>query len=417
MTSSDNLRGGSTRPHAVAEQDLEQALRETLTHQVAASRSPAADRAGLAIRRAQRTQRRRTLTGVALAAVAVVTVSAGMAQFQTSPARYANPVVMIGDPVGPTTTAPSPPAGPLPGPAFAGVSLIAGAQLVVEGRRTDLGGVGPVDRGVPLAGGGWLLVGTPSAAGRTVWYVAADGAFRVLLAGADAVAVAPDGGRLAWREGGRLFVAAISSGQLLPPLRTTTPESVTPVGFVDDAVLIRVRPDRPGFVLWQPDGGPFLAGTDRSILDVPGRLPDGRLVARVTTGSSSRPCLALLDPARGLAPVTTGCGVPLTADGPASVSPDGRWLLVNGAPDPSSPPEGVALLVDLRTAFGAKPSVRALGPAATGEPAWLDDEAVYPTTGSLVRLRPDRPAEQPTTTTLTDLPAGVRPVLLTRPSL
>jgi hypothetical protein len=355
-------------------------------------------------------QRRRTLTGVALAAVATVAVSTGMAQLNTGTAQYTSPTLVLGDPTGP----PAPPTVPGPtfgGPVFAGLSLVAGSVLVVDGRGTDLGGVGPVHRGLPTAEG-WLLIGTPSAAGQTVWAVGDTGTYRVLLAGADAVVADPAGKRLAWREGTELQLATIANGQLLPGLRTTTPESAAPVGFVGDDVLVRVRPDRPGFALWQADGSPFRAGTDRSTLDVYGRLPDGRLVARVTGGSSSRPCLALLDPARQLAASVTGCAVPPIGDGPGSVSPDGRWLLVNSAADSPSTARS-ALLVDLEQAFGTKPVARAVGPAVAGAAAWPSGEVAYPAVdGTLVRFRLDRNPVKATAAAVPGLPAGQRPALV-----
>ncbi|SCL36573.1 hypothetical protein GA0074692_4387 [Micromonospora pallida] len=417
MNRPDNPRTGSPRPFRVAQDDLEQALRETLARRVAAPRPLAVDPAGQAVRRAERMQRRRTLTGVALAAVAVATVSTGIAQIDTGTAQYTSPTVLLGDPTGPpaTPTAPEPTVA-FDGPAFAGLSLVAGSTLVVDGRGRDLGGIGPVERALPTAEG-LLLIGTRSAAGRTVWLMGGTGTHRVLLAGADAVAADPAGRRLAWREGTELNTATIANGQLLPGLRTTAPESAAPVGFVDDGVLLRVRADRPGFALWMADGSPFRAGADRSTLDVYGRLPDGRLVARVTGDASSRPCLALLDPARDLAAAVTGCAVPPIGDGPGSVSPDGRWLLVNSVPDSPSTAHS-ALLVDLGQAFGAKPVVRSVGPAVAGAAAWPSDEVVYPAVdGTLVRLRLDRSPAPAVATAVPGLPAGQRLALVASAAL
>ncbi|MEU4570537.1 hypothetical protein [Micromonospora sp. NPDC023956] len=389
-------------------EDLERALRETLARQAGTPRPLAVDPAGQAVRRAERLQRRRTLSGVALAAVATVAVSAGMAQLNTGTAGYTSPTVVLGDPVGPPAT-PTGPSVRFDGPVFAGLSLVAGSTLVVDGRGTDLGGIGPVERGL-RTGEGWLLVGTPGAAGRTVWAVGGTGTSRVLLAGADAVAVDPVGRRLAWRDGAELLVASVVDGQLLPGLRTPVPESAAPVGFVGDDVLVRVRPDRAGFALWRTDGSPFQVGADRSVLDVYGRLPDGRLVARVT--GSSRSCLALLDPARALTVSVTGCALPTIGSGPGSVSPDGRWLLVNGAG--SRPADTTALLVDLANAFGTQPVVRPVGPAVAGPAAWPAAEAAYPAVdGTLVRFEPARNPVRATAAAVPGLPAGQRPALVT----
>ncbi|MFI6825079.1 hypothetical protein ACIBJE_29640 [Micromonospora sp. NPDC050187] len=410
MNRPDNPHGGPQRPFRVAREDLEQALRETLARQVSAPRPLAVDPAGQAVRRAERLQRRRTLTGVALAAVATVAVSTGMAQLDTDTARYTSPTVVLGDPTGPPATS-TVPAVRLDGPVFAGLSLVAGSTLVVDGQGTDLGGIGPVERGL-RTGEGWLFVGTPGAAGRTVWALAGNGTSRVLLAGADAVAVDPTGRRLAWRDGTELLVASIVNGQLLlPGLRTPAPESAAPVGFVGDDILVRVRPDRAGFALWRADGSPFQAGADRSVLDVYGQLPDGRLVARVT--ASPRPCLALLDPARALAVSATGCAVPAIGDGPGSVSPDGRWLLVNAATGSRSA-DATALLVDLAKAFGTQPVARPVGPAVAGPAAWPEAEVAYPAVdGTLVRFELDRNPVRVTAALVPGLPAGQRPALVT----
>ncbi|SCL18346.1 hypothetical protein [Micromonospora inyonensis] len=416
MNRPDNLRADPQRPIGVAREDLEQALRETLARQAGTPRPLAVDPAGRAVRRAERLQRRRTLAGVALAAVATVAVSTGMAQLGTGTARYTSPTVVLGDPTGPPATS-AVPAVQLDGPVFEGLSLVTGSTLVVDGRGTDLGAVGPVARGL-RTGDGWLFIGTPGAAGRTVWLVGSNGTSRVLLAGADAVAADPTGRRLVWREGTELLVATIANGQLLPGLRTTVPVSATPVGFVGDDVLVRVRPDGPGFVLWRADGSPFRVGTDRAVLDVYGRLPDGRLVARVT-GASKKQCLALLDPARALAASVTGCTVPPLGDGPGSVSPDGRWLLVNGAADSRSA-NGTALLVDLGQAFGAKPVVRPVGPGVAGAAAWpaVAEEVVYPAVdGTLVRFDPDRNPVRATAAAVPGLPAGQWPALVTAATL
>ncbi|WDZ86674.1 hypothetical protein [Micromonospora cathayae] len=412
----DNPRGGPERPFGVAQPDLEQALRETLTRQVAAPRPLAVDPAGHAVRRADRMRRRRTVAGVALSAVAFVTVSAGLAQLRTGPTGYTSPTVVIGDPSGPPTV-PTPTV-TLTGPAFSGLSLISGSKLIVDGRLIDLGGIGPVDRGLPVTGGGWLLIGRSGAAGRTVWSVKTDGTSRVVLAGADEVAVAPGGQRLAWREGPQLFVATVTNGQVVPGVRTPAPETAAPVGFAGDDVLVRLRPDQPGFAIWRTNGTPFQAGKDRSVRDVHGRLPDGRLVALVSVGTATRPCLALLDPTRDLARTRTGCAVPALREGAASVSPDGRWLLVTGSSGTTPSAEDAALLIDLQRAFGPTPTVRPVGPAMVGEVSWLGPEAVYPAAdGTLIRFRPDRPDPASTSTpTVPGLSAEDPPVLVAPPA-
>ncbi|GAB3797679.1 hypothetical protein [Micromonospora zhanjiangensis] len=93
-------------------EELQRALRDSMSRQVAAPPAPAADRAGAVISRGRRAQRLRTGTGVALAAVATAVVSVFAGQL-TGPG-----IPVIGDPfVDPTASADVPvPDGPTPGP-------------------------------------------------------------------------------------------------------------------------------------------------------------------------------------------------------------------------------------------------------------------------------------------------------------
>ena len=209
--------------------------------------------------------------------------------------------------------------------------------------RRELTGVGPVDRAQRVADyGGWLVTSVASAAGRTLWWVPPNGsAPQVLLAGADAIALAPDGRQVAWRDGRDVLAAGLVGGQLIATVRTPAPDGAVPVGFAGDAVLVRQR--RSGRLRRLAPAGRAVPSTPaRSVLNVYGVLPDGRVVGQVSAGTPRRPCLALLDPAHELTPVRTGCGPELGTDGRGGVSTDGRWLLVNGAAKD-------ALLVDLNT--------------------------------------------------------------------
>ncbi|RGC68100.1 hypothetical protein C5N14_15330 [Micromonospora sp. MW-13] len=407
----------------VPRDELERAVRATLSRQAATLRPLAVDPAGLAIRRANRTRRRRTLAGVALAGAATVLVSAGMAQFGTQAGHPTTPTVVLGDPRG-ATAAPapdpmvSPSAGtarPLPGPGGPAVDLIVGTTLRTTQDESIPLGLGAVDRAQRVPDqGGWLVVGGPTAAGRTLVSMRPDGSRQALLAGAEAIAVAATGRQVAWRDGDRLTVAGIVGDRLVAVTSTAAPGSAVPVGFVGDAVVVRLDPTRPGYAVWRPAAGGLSAGTGGDVLAVYGTRPDGRAVGVVATGSPRRPCLALLDPARNLAATRTACGPVLGVDGFGGVSADGRWLLVNGRTGASKATE--ALLVDLATLDGT-PVARRAGPALTGAVAWTPAGTAWYVDGRgwLVQVRSDRvTAGKPADVApVSGVDPGGRPVVVT----
>ncbi|MEH1093308.1 hypothetical protein [Micromonospora sp. CPCC 205739] len=395
---------------AVTQDDLERALRETFSRRVAVIPPLAADPAGLAIGRARRARRRRTLAGLSLAAVATAAVTAGMAQLGGQPGRPTTPTVVLGDPRGSATATSWPVAPAPPAPAAEGqVELILGGALVTpEGQRYDLG-IGPVERAQRLPDhGGWLLVGAPTPAGRTLWVVPSGDAPQVLLAGAEAVVLSPDGRQVAWRDGDGLFAAGVVANRLVATAGTAATHGATPVRFVGDRLLVRSRAG--GHLLWRPGAGPLPDG-GRRLLDVYGVLPDGRPVGRIPAGGEpGGSCLAVLDPA-DLAPATTGCGAALAGDGRGAVSGDGRWLLVNGR---TGGTDG-ALLVDL-AALASGGAARAAGPTISGDVAWSGGAAAayVDRGGALVRVRPDRvlAGERASTTMLSGVTSGERPIVV-----
>ncbi|MFE9191555.1 hypothetical protein ACFYL6_18290 [Micromonospora sp. NPDC007208] len=409
----DNLTDGPQRPYQVRPDELEGAVRETLSHQVALARPLSVDPAGQAIRRANRIRRRRTAAGLALAAVATVLLSAGMAQLGAETGRDGSPIVVIGDP-GPTSR-PLPTAsipGPAPSPEASTAPLVSETLVNADGRRLVLPDVGPADRVQPLpSGGGWLVVGASSAAGRSLWVVQDDGLVQVLLAGAGAIVLAPDSLQVAWRDGGDLLVAGVVGTQLIGAVRTPVPATAEPVRFVGDSVLVRLDPASAGHTLWRPGTGPLPEALDQKSLNVYGRLPDGRLVGQVATTEPGRGCLAVLAPTRQLDPVRTGCGPDLSQDGIGEVSPDGRWLLVNG----DSGKAGRSLLVDLQR-LGPGATAVAAGPPIFGAIVWSDEahasyldgagELVQVVVGQVRAGKPASPAAVP------GVPAGDRPILV-----
>jgi hypothetical protein len=387
--STDNQTGGPERSFPVTHDDLARAVRETFSRQVTVTRPLAADPAGIAIRRASRIRRHRTLAGLALAAVATALVTTGMAQFREPAVRSGTPTVVLGDPDA-ATAMPSPtrvPTPPASGPVRAETDLVGGGVLdTTGGEQLPLTGLGRVDRAQRVPDdAGWLLTGAPTAAGRTLWLVPRSGRPQVLLAGADAIALSSDGRQVAWRDGGELFTAGIVGSQLVARVQTAAPAGAAPVGFVGNWALIRLDPGRPGYALWLPSAGTLNPAGGSNVLNAYGLLPDGRVVAEVFAGTPRRPCLALLDAARKLAATRTACGPTLGTDGLGAVSSDGRWLLVNGETGGTR----AALLVDLtRSTAVARPA----GPPLAGDVAWASAQtALYVDgKGGLVRVRVDR---------------------------
>ncbi|MDG4807749.1 hypothetical protein O7634_13410 [Micromonospora sp. WMMD1120] len=393
--------------------ELEDAVRETLSRQVALTRPLRVDPAGQAIRRANRIRRRRTAAGLALAAVSTVLLSAGMVQLGAGAGREGPPILVIGDPdpanrPNPTTSISGP---ALPSPT-ATVAVMSQTLVSADGRRLELPDVGPAEHVQPLSdNGGWLVVSTPSTAGRTLWVVQRDGLVQALLAGAGAIVLAPDSRQVAWRDGKDLLVAGVVGNQLIGAARTPAPPTAEPVRFVGDSVLVRLDPSAAGHTLWRPSAGQLPGALDEKTLNVYGPLPDGRLVGQITTDRPGRTCLAVLDPARQLSPVRTGCGLELSRDGVGAVSADGRWLLVNGTTGKVSR----SLLVDLKR-LGPDATAVAAGPAMTGTIIWSNPASAsyLDGAGELVRLdvsaaRAGRPASPDP---VPGLPAGDRPVLV-----
>ncbi|TDC45397.1 hypothetical protein E1258_30395 [Micromonospora sp. KC207] len=404
---------------------LERAIRETLSRQAAVPRPCTVDPAGLAIRRATRTRRRRLFTGTALAGMATVLVSVGMVQLSPQAGHPTPPTVVLGDPRDSSWPAPEPVPGPSGGtsrpslgPAGAAVDLVVNGTLYTSGRTGIPLGVVVADRAQRVPDrGGWLVVGAPTVAGRALLSVHPDGSTRVLLAGAEAIAVAPDGGQVAWRDGDRLSIGGIVGDQLVAVAGTSAPGAAVPVGFAGNSVLVRRDPARPGYALWHPSAGGLPADGWRDVIAVHGALPDGRLVGMVPTGTPRRPCLALLDPTRALATIRTACGPNLSADGPGGVSTDGRWLLANGRTG-SSGPTG-ALLIDLATLDGT-PAGRPAGPALAGAVSWTPAGTAWyvDARGGLVRVRPDRvvAGERAAASPVTGVEPTGRPVVVTDPA-
>ncbi|MEU5904241.1 hypothetical protein [Micromonospora sp. NPDC047527] len=414
--SSDNLNGGPGRPYQVRRDELEGAVRETLSHQVAVARPLSADPAGQVIRRANRIRRRRAGVGLALGVVTTVLISAGMAQLASDTGRQGTPIVVIGDPDPSGRPIPSATVeAPTPTPGTSAGRLLAGVLISAEGTRLTLPTVGPAERARPLpSGGGLLVVGAETTAGRSLWVTQNDGLVQVLLAGAGQIVLAPDGHQVAWRDGDDLLTAGVVGTQLIGTVRIPVPAGAEPVQFVGGSVLVRLDPASPGHVLWRPGAEELTTVSERGTLNVYGTLPDGRLIAQVATTESPGACLAVLDPKRDLKRVRTGCGPQLSLDGVGGVSTDGRWLLVNGSVGEADR----ALLVDLHR-LGPALTAAPAGPPATGAIAWTTESAAsyVDSAGNLVRVdvKRVRAGEPADVKPVPGLQPGDRPVLVTGP--
>jgi hypothetical protein len=409
----DNLTGGLRRPNQVRRDQLEGAVRESLSRQVAVTRPLSADPAGQAIRRANRIRRRRAGAGVALGVVTTVLIGAGMTHLSGSSDQQGPPIVVIGDPD--LSGRPLPTVSVAP-PSYSLKTstdvLVAGAVIDADGRRLALPGVGPAELAHRLPNGaGLLVVGAPTAAGRSLWVAQDDGLVQVLLAGAGQIVLAPDATQVAWRDGGDLLVAGVVGTQLIGTVRIAVPDSAQPVRFVGSSLLVRLDPNRPGHALWRPGADELAAVPEQDILNVYGSLPDGRLVSQVSANPSNGTCLALVDPKRATKAARTACGTQVSPDGVGGMSDDGRWLLVNGKVGSTDR----SLLVDLKR-LDTKLDVVPVGPAVSGTIAWRGDSDVsyVDSSGRLVRVdvKRVRAGEQAEPVPVPGIEPGDRPVLV-----
>lgn len=411
----DNPGSGPARLLGVADQDpSEGQVRDCLAGQTARGRLPRTDLAGVAISRGRRTHRRRQLVGL-VAVVGATVLAAGvlLQDWQGSSGGSIGPAAgRIGDPADATATpTPDRPAELAYDPALpvtlaadlVGDGAAGGRVLATgDGRTMSLDQVGTVVSAHQV-GQGWAVISGDPGTTR-LWWVDQGGVAVSRLAGMDAIAVEHD--RVAWRRGAVLASASLSSqGDLVERSTTAAPEGDgQPVGFLGETVLLS-RADPAGFDTWLPAAGDYRPAWNDQVTRVYGALADGSGTVGLVppepgAADGSGGCLAQLAADRKLAPTDLAClpdgGVPdgglpgggLSVDGPAALSPHGRWL-VTAAADPDAGP----LLVDLAAAFARQPAVSAVPdlPALTGRPVWLSPEqVVLPTADGLVRLVPER---------------------------
>jgi hypothetical protein len=388
------------RSLGVTSGDLERALRDCLSRRAALT-PPSADRlADAAVRQARVTRRRQAGAGALAVVVFAAVAGVALVRFGPSPEPSGPEFVAVDPPPGDTVaTTPPPTEEPSPESATLASSVdrdvmaerslpvdvvVDGGLVTAGGARIDLGTVGGV-AGAYRVGEGWLVLGQGS-----LWYAVGDTAPRQLLTGVDAVVVAPGGDRVAWREGVRLRLAAVNKGRLIPAGEVAAPDGAEPIAFVGKGVLLaRHSGDSvvASYAVWWPGRSGTPPQRWRSSTGVYGTLPDGRtVVAQIPGTTEKQPCLALLDALAGLTVLDRACDLPLTAGAVGWLSPDGRWLVAEGAVDAS-------VLIDVSRAFGDREPAIDAGPGPYGPGAWTDDRTVvHGGPGYLVRLRLDRAA-------------------------
>jgi hypothetical protein len=396
MGEPDNLRPSSRRPLGVASDDLERALRETLSRAADPAQAVGSpDPGSRAIRKGRRISRRRSVVGAALVAAATAAATVGVVQLNPD-GRYAGPA-WVADPdppinqslpaVAPTTAVPAP-LGTFDGEKLSAtdvpVDLVVSSQLrTTTGTAIMLPQIGTVTQAHETTKG-WLVVGVPPAGGATLWYVAPDGSSLQVLPAVDAVALAPDGRRVAWRDSARLFSAIVDKGTLTDAMQTSAPSEGLPVSFVGHGVVMERTGagERAGFDVWWPRRGrSYTPVWKPGTSEIYGPLPDGRtVVGQVSAEVGDRPCLALMDAVNALTVLKTACTLQLNSRGAGTVSPDGHWLVADGA--------GRARLVDLDLAFTGRASAADAGPRLGDQAAWASGDTLVHVSseGELMRV-------------------------------
>jgi len=386
MGEQDNLRPSPTRPLGVASsEDLERALRETLSRAADPQHAVGGpDPAGRVIKKGRRVNRRRSVVGAALVVAATAAATAGVVQLNPEDRRAGPAWVTDPDPqvieslpaVTPTTAVPLPD-GTVDGEPMSAtavpVDLIVASQLRTKaGTAVALPQVGTVTRAHESTKG-WLVVGVPPSGGATLWYVASDGSSIQVLPAVDAVALAPDGRRVAWRDSARLFSAVVDRGTLMDATQVSAPAEALPVSFVGQGVVMEragAGARQASFDVWWPSKGEsYVPVWKPGTSEIYGPLPDGRtVVGQVSAESGDRPCLALLDAVNALTVLKTACALQLNPRGPGTISPDGRWLVADGA--------GRARLVDLNAVFDGKAIAVDAGPELSDQAAWASADTL-----------------------------------------
>lgn len=426
MAREDNREEAPARLFGVAEQPapepsdptghpVTELVGRVLGDQAARVRPSGADLAGVAIKRARRVQRRRRAAGMAAVVLATVSVSGALlvglsesGEVGGGDGSFAG-LFSDDDRDGPPpVAAPEEPTREVSLAADEAIVERVAGGLVGEGDHdglvlaTDDGVLADLDpirdvSSVHRASRGWAVVTADASAAR-LWWVGDSAEPRVVLSGLDEIVT--DGTRVAWRLGSRVSAGALAADGGLDRQADleASPGDVRPAGFLGKEVVLQ-RTTGGGAVswaLWRPDkcAADGCADADpvwnQGVLRVYGAEPGGQTAVGLVPAVSKDQgvCLARLRVADGLPVLAQVCPQGLPPTGPASLSPDGRWLVA------ASDAAAGVVVVDVAAAFAGDPTAvlpvdGAAAPAAV--PVWsAPDEAVYPAENSLVWVRPDR---------------------------
>ena len=224
---------------------------------------------------------------------------------------------------------------------------------------------------------GWLVGGFGNGIDTlSLWLVTPAGAARPMVDKADApVAVAPDGRRIAWRSGGKLYYGHIDpSSKSIVDKSSPAPERGAPVAVGTDSVILGYSETGGGIDhhdVWFPGLGDYKPTWDKSAhvraVYAPGRS-DGTYLGLVQGPAGGKDtCLASMNPKDSLKAAKTACGIVGLIDRHGVVSPDGHWLAIHSA---DSAGKAQIAVIDLTSVF-SKPAVSVNWPADTVG-AWED---------------------------------------------
>jgi hypothetical protein len=275
-----------------------------------------------------------------------------------------------------------------------GISAIVDRKKLVlpDGTSYTLDGV----PGGPVGGyqtcDGWLVRGYGNGVDTlSLWLVSPTGALRPMVDKADApVAVGPDGRRLAWRTGGRVYFGHIDpNSKAVVDRSTPAPERGAPIAVGADSVVLGYSETGGGIDhhdTWIPSLGEYEPTWDRSA-DVRAvyrpALADGTYLGLVLGPAGGKDvCLGVMNAKDSLKATRRACGIVTQIDDNGAVSADGHWLAMHAV---SPGGAGQIAVVDLTTVFTA-PAVATIW-AADGGWAWEDTtNLLVATTTGLVRF-------------------------------
>jgi hypothetical protein len=229
------------------------------------------------------------------------------------------------------------------------VDVVIAAELrTAGGLRIDLSWAGPYPFAVAVSGG-WLVHGS-----RSLWFLDRSGEAQPLLWQID-FAIVGRQGWVAWQRDGRVGAARLDRGWLVDR-REVESHGYFPLFIIGGAVVM-VSTTESGapeaYDLWRPQRGAF-EPRPRELTTKPfGLNHAGTALLGVEPADNGRSCLVELNP-ETFAVIRRACVLPLAGTGPYTISPDGRWLLLNlGEGSPSGP----SVLIDLNTVFaGSAPA-------------------------------------------------------------